>query len=131
MNKAILIIAGVVGVIVVFLVVRVIVLKEKALDTTSLIGIILTVLGIFFIILYNRLLKNVGIPANTEAITPSDLKDIINAQREKIKEDKLNELENRTPDDIIDNELPADSGNAIRTTIDNGKRKIRNLFYGG
>lgn len=123
---------GIIVALVTIALIQKLVLKEKKINfhILSTVGIVLTALGIVFIANFNRIMKFFGviIPIDTDPIKPTDLKTIIEQQREKVKKEKQNELEKKTPDDIINTELPNDVRTSVQSDIDKGKNSINDLF---
>jgi len=126
------IVGGIMLLIVGFVLIKRLVFKKKTISfyTVSAVGVALTTIGILILTFFSRIMRLFGIelPIDTIPITPSDLEGIVQSERDKVKEERINELETKTPDDIIDNELPGTTGDDVRTTIDGGKQRIDDLF---
>jgi len=131
-NWLIPLIAGIViAIIVIFIAYKVSFKKEKINANIFItVGLTLTGIGIFIIANLNRILTFLGIkiPIDTDPIEPESLKEIIAKEREKIRKEKEDALNKKTPDDIINNDLPADARDGVLSAIDDGKNRIDDLF---
>jgi phosphate/sulfate permease len=126
------ILAGITIAIIVVILIRKFVFKKETSKfyILTVVGTALTTLGLVFLKNFNKIISLFGfkLPFDTEPVTPEDLKNIIKTEGDKAKEEKQRELEQKTPDQIIDTELPPDAANAVHTDIEEGKEKIDDLF---
>jgi hypothetical protein len=130
---AICIIVGIIVLIIASYIVYKLVFKKEKINnfTLTAVGLTLTGIGIFIIANLNRILSIFGIkiPLDTDPINPENLKEIIAKEREKIRKEKEDALNKKTPDDIINNDLPDSARDGVLSTINNGKQRLDDLFH--